>query len=49
MKHYMNKRSGKYLCEVKRPKFTANVTDVGQFLGRPESWCETCGRLRSTS
>jgi len=42
MKHFLNTRSNKYLCEVKYPKRTDNTTIVGTQLAAPESWCPVC-------
>lgn len=42
MQHLMNRRSGKYLCQVKLPLITPNTTSVGGLLGSPEPVCEFC-------
>lgn len=43
MRHVMNKKSGKLLCQVKQPKLTENSSIVGLVLGSDnEPICKTC-------
>lgn len=44
MIHYANRKSGKPLCEVKRPT-TKNVMTVGPLLGRPDTMCQVCSNI----
>lgn len=44
MKHFKNRLSGKYLCEIKQlPKFYPRLMVVGSILGNnSELWCVLC-------
>ena len=47
MRHLLNKLSGKYLCQVKHPHITENVTDTGKLLAAYEDLCKDCGAFES--
>lgn len=42
MKHLQNRRSRKYLCQVKHPVVTENTVASSSLLLQPESTCQSC-------
>lgn len=43
MRHLFNRISGKWFCDISKPKVTDNTSDLGQLLGHDdEQWCRVC-------